>query len=117
MKFFKAVISAFRNIFDYTGRSNRREFWYWAGFVVIVWLLCRAVDLAVIAPMRGFAAYEQGAGAPLSNLWLLICILPTLALIVRRVHDHGKSGWWALTVVPLVWWLFGKGDKGENRFG
>ena len=117
MAFFRAIGSAFRNYARFSGRANRREFWYWLGFVLVSYLIARFIDLSVIAPMRGFAPYEQGAGAPVSTAWLLICLLPTITLIVRRVHDHGKSGWWALTVLPLAWWLVGKGDKDENRFG
>lgn len=117
MAFFRAIASAFRNYVRFSGRSNRREFWYWFAFVILVWLVLLGVDLAVIAPMRGFAPFEGGAGTWASNAWLLVCVIPTISLIVRRVHDHGYSGWWALTILPLAWWLVGKGTKEENRFG
>jgi uncharacterized membrane protein YhaH (DUF805 family) len=117
MAFFRAIASAFRNYVNFHGRANRREFWFWLIFVLLIWLLLMIVDLFYVAPMRGFAPFEQGAGLPVSNLWLLICTIPTLSLIARRVHDHGKSAWWALTILPLIWWLFAKGSKKENRYG
>jgi uncharacterized membrane protein YhaH (DUF805 family) len=117
MAFFQAIGTALRNYFNFSGRSNRRQFWYWLAFVVIMYLLFRAVDLWIVAPARGFAPFEEGAGSPASNAWLLFCIVPTVSLIVRRVHDHGYSGWWALTIVPLAWWLVGRGDREANRFG
>ena len=117
MAFIKAVSSGFRNYANFSGRANRREFWNWLGFVIIIWLVMLWIDASIVGPMRGFAAYESGAGTWLANLWLLICLLPTVSLIVRRVHDHGFSGYWALTILPLIWWLFAKGSKKPNRFG
>lgn len=117
MAFFKAIWSAFRNYFTIRGRANRREFWFWLAFVVIAWYLLRLADLYYIAPMRGFLPYEEGAGYWASNGFLVLCIIPTITLIVRRMHDHDRSGWWALTVLPAIWWLIAKGDKQENRFG
>lgn len=116
MAFFEAVAAAFRNYFNFAGRANRRQFWYWLAFVVIMYLILLCVDLWVIAPLRGFAPNEQGAGTLLSMTWLVVCILPTITLVARRVHDNGHSAFWALAIVPLAWWLFAKGDKGENRF-
>jgi uncharacterized membrane protein YhaH (DUF805 family) len=31
----------------------------------------------------------------LSTLWSLAVFLPSLSVLVRRVHDFNKSGWWA----------------------
>ncbi len=36
-------------------------------------------------------------------MWLLATIVPALAVLVRRLHDTGRTGWWALIgLVPLV---------------
>jgi uncharacterized membrane protein YhaH (DUF805 family) len=36
-------------------------------------------------------------------VWLLATIVPALAVLVRRLHDTSRSGWWALIgLVPLV---------------
>ncbi len=37
--------------------------------------------------------------------WLydLAILLPVIALTVRRIHDSGNSGWWALILlIPLI---------------
>ena len=117
MKFFKSIYSAFRHMFNFTGRANRRDFWFWILFAIIVYLLCRIFELQVVAPMLGYLPYEEVDISPVSDAWLIICIIPTISLIVRRVHDHGKPGWMALTIVPLVWWLIAKGDKEPNKYG
>lgn len=117
MQFVRSIVSAFRNYVNFTGRANRRDFWFWIAFVVLVWLALLYVDIAYVAPMRGFMPMEEGAGTPVSNAWLIFCLLPTIAVIVRRVHDHDKPGWMALTIVPLAWWLIAKGTRGPNRYG
>jgi uncharacterized membrane protein YhaH (DUF805 family) len=50
--------------------------------------------------------------------------LPSLGVIVRRLHDLDKSGWWYFfVIVPLVGpimmlvWLCTRGTNGGNRFG
>ena len=117
--FFNAIISAFRNIANFRGRANRREFWFWILFVVVVYLLVRYLELDVLTPMAGYLPYEEVPGylSWPSWGWLIFCVLPTASLIVRRVHDHDRPGWMALTIIPLVWWLVGKGTKGPNRYG
>lgn len=51
-------------------------------------------------------------------------LLPALAVLVRRLHDIGRSGWWALigfvpivgAIVLLVFTVSGS-TPGENAFG
>jgi uncharacterized membrane protein YhaH (DUF805 family) len=139
MAFIRAILSALANSFNYRGRANRREFWFWLLFVVIVYLLLRHFELNYLTPMAGFMPFEEVPQFPLwleerpdltaylswmpgyltwvSWGWVALAMIPTAALIVRRVHDHGHSGWLALTVLPLAWWLTTKGQKGENRYG
>ena len=50
--------------------------------------------------------------------------IPGLAVVVRRLHDVGKSGWFYLiALIPLIGiiWLLvlmcTDGDKGDNAYG
>ena len=124
MSFLRAIASAIRNYFNFSGRANRREFWYWILFALAMWLLLLQIDLLywlpiddLLAERTGYMPMEEGAPQPLNLAWLAFCVIPTLSLIVRRVHDHDQPAWKALLVVPLAWWLFAKGTKGPNRFG
>ena len=54
----------------------------------------------------------------------LLHFLPSLSVVVRRLHDVGKSGWFYLIIlIPLVGfiWIFvllvSNGNKGENKYG
>lgn len=54
----------------------------------------------------------------------LAIFFASVALVVKRLHDLDKKGWWALILlIPLINILFGlylvfaKGTDGSNRFG
>ncbi|MFZ1812969.1 MAG: DUF805 domain-containing protein [Rhizobiaceae bacterium] len=117
MSFINAIVSGFARAFNFSGRANRRDFWFFLGFAVIAWLALLQFDLQYMADYLGFLPGEDGVPRYFSTGWLVICALPLVSLVVRRVHDHDKPGWMALTVLPLVWWLVGKGTKGPNRYG
>jgi len=54
---------------------------------------------------------------------MLALFIPSTAVMVRRLHDTGRSGWWywiiltIIGIIPLIIWLASEGDKGENGFG
>lgn len=64
-----------------------------------------------------------GSG-PLSLIYGLILFIPSLAVLVRRLHDIGKSGWMLLIAfIPLIgafWLLFllvSDSSPDENQYG
>ncbi len=73
------------------------------------------------------AVLAAAAGASSSVGWLLLpaSVLIKVSAAVRRLHDHGYTGWLALAeLVPVVGSLFIlvvcgllPGDSGGNRFG
>lgn len=51
---------------------------------------------------------------PFSNFWNFLIIVPTFAVICKRLHDMGYSGWWQLLVhgtcvgtIAIVIMIFG----------
>lgn len=79
-------------LFSINGRIGRRDFWIWIG----IWVLAMVVLFVL-------------AGSGLLNLqtaaFALVCLLwPTAAVTVKRLHDRGKSGIWALLMI-LAWML------------
>ncbi len=60
----------------------------------------------------------------MDNKYLIIMIIPFLALAVRRLHDIGKSGWMLLLeLIPVIGsiWIFvlnvTEGEAKENKYG
>ena len=96
---------------DFSGKASRSEFWSWALFVVVVSgvLFGAAVMLAFIRSCAG----PDTVSNPLYwlssvifcifmilGLFLLFCLLPTLAVAVRRLRDAGYHPW--IIIFPVL---------------
>ena len=72
----------------------------------------------------GARAIYRTHGGPLTGLFALGILIPHLAVMVRRLHDTDRSGWWLLLgllpllggLVLLIFFIIG-GTRGPNRFG
>ena len=112
-------------LFSFEGRIGRLSF-FLGGLAQSLLLM-----ILWIYPVVVLASLEKGARLPSGLLmtWIVPTILAGLwmglALISKRYHDRGKSGWWYLvTFIPLIGpiWVFIElqflsGDRGANRFG
>ena len=123
MRFGEAVKSFWSNYATFKGRSRRSEYWWIQLFLVITNLAVAAIDLVLMnGDIDRFVA--NGGGGIVGLVWILVTIVPALAVLVRRLHDTGKSGWWALIgfvplvggIVLLVFTVLDS-DAGENKFG
>ena len=98
---------------DFKGRARRKEYW-----MFILSNIIFAVVAIILDNVLGIAI------GPIYGLYVLSVLIPGLAVIVRRLHDIGKSGWMILiTLIPLVgpiWFLvlmLTEGYSGENKYG
>ena len=106
-KFLDAIKNTVTNSFNFSGRANRRDFWFWLLLATLIIALCNYIDGTIIAPARGFLPNEDGAGQPLTTGAFVLLALPTLSVMVRRLHDRDWSGWWTLLgIVPLIIFYF-----------
>jgi uncharacterized membrane protein YhaH (DUF805 family) len=121
MTFIEAIKSYAKNYATFSGRARRSEFWYAALFTTLV-----SLAISIVAPghrdMVGGIEFDQNS--PLSDLWSLITIIPSLAITWRRLHDVNKSGgWFFFFFLPVVGWilllvqLVKDSDADTNRFG
>ncbi|WP_284974135.1 DUF805 domain-containing protein [Arthrobacter sp. efr-133-TYG-104] len=105
-----AVKRFFKKYTAFTGRASRSEYWWWTlvSFIVSTVLnILASVIGAAGATVSDSGATVPGAGAIpfyiLLAIWGLATIIPSLALLVRRLHDGNFSGWLALLVlVPFL---------------
>lgn len=80
---------------DFTARASRPEYWWYTLAVVVA-----ALVLSIIESIVGVSRMV-GPYGPLTALFFLATIVPSLAVGVRRLHDTDRSGWWLLIgVVP-----------------
>lgn len=91
--FGQAVKWAFQRYFQFSGRSQRAEYWWFVLFTVIGGIIASIFDGAL-----GFGA----DGGPLNGVFTLATFIPGLALGWRRMHDIGRSGWWFLLPYGVI---------------
>ena len=102
MGFGAALRSFWQNYGAFKGRAGRSEYWFIQLFLVLTNLAAAFIDLALLdGDVEGLIA--MGGGGIVGLVWILATIVPALAVLIRRLHDTGRSGWWALIgVVPVV---------------
>ena len=117
-----SVKSSFSKYAIFNGRASRSEYWWYTLFLVAGYLV------AIIADnLLGTTFTVLGESAGYGYLYLIFMLantIPSFSILVRRLHDNGKSGWWYwIVVVPLVGailllvWLCQEGTEGPNRYG
>jgi uncharacterized membrane protein YhaH (DUF805 family) len=130
-----ALKSFFDKYVDFRGRATRREFWF-----TYLWLLIFNIALTLLctpawlSALGGMSASEMedvsfllmGLGWT-SVVWIiynLVIFLPSLSLLVRRIHDMGWDGLWILMMlVPFVnvifffIWTLSPSEPRVNRWG
>lgn len=119
MTFLGAIRSVFGKYATFSGRASRSEFWWWMlfewltrtllGVVYTVTLLALLLPVSLAGANRqpGWESAVYGAifnpAYFLLLAWSLSIVIPSLAVMVRRFHDTGRSGWFVvLTFIPLV---------------
>ena len=115
------VLTSLKDFIKFNGRSCRTESRYFLIFNIIIGLTAGLIDM-----IMGFTI-EIIPGIPtliLLEITRGILILPNVSLVIRRLHDINKSGWWMLLfftivgIIPMLYWLYFKeGDKSENNYG
>ena len=123
MDFQTALRSFWTRYRDFKGRSRRSEYWFIQLFLVVTNIAVAIIDLALMGwDVDRFIA--NGGGGIVGLVWILVTIVPALAVLVRRLHDTGKSGWWALVgflplvgAVVLLVFTVTDSSPGENKFG
>ena len=124
MSFGDSIKTVFSKFVDFSGRASRSEFWWFTLFSSCASIVLGVFDgfILVIADVPLDSVLWMLS--PMSTLFSLIVILPSLGVAVRRLHDSGKSGWSIFIVlVPCVGiilyfiWLIQEGEPHDNMYG
>ncbi|MCM1451364.1 MAG: DUF805 domain-containing protein [Clostridium sp.] len=98
--FGEALSRGFKNYANFDGRASRSEYWWWALSLIVC-----------VIPILGW-------------IYAFAIIIPSIALVVRRLHDTGRSGWWwFIGIIPFVGSLcllifeLLPSQEGDNKYG
>ena len=104
---------------DFSGRARRKEYWMFFLFNMIF-----AFCAAIIDNILGLKFDQNSPYGFLYIVYGLFMFLPGLAVLVRRLHDVGKSGWWYfIAFIPIlgaIWLLVllaTDSNPGSNEYG
>lgn len=100
------------NYANFSGRARRSEYWYFVLCNLLITLL-----LFILMFVSSIFLY-------LLIIYALATMIPGIAVVVRRLHDIGKSGaYYFVSFIPIVGgiWLLvllcTEGDSGPNEYG
>jgi uncharacterized membrane protein YhaH (DUF805 family) len=123
MSFATAVKAFWSNYTNFKGRARRSEYWFIQLFLVATNIAVAVIDLALMnGDVERFIA--NGGGGIVGLIWIFATIVPAIAVLIRRLHDTNRSGWWALIgLVPLAGAIVllvltvQDSNKGVNKYG
>ncbi len=110
----ESVRAFFIKYVDFHSRSRRAEYWKVVLFNILVYIPLGIIlggSMTEVLPYVGteldtttFVSRLDGTAKTvlaLYSLYYFICLIPSWALMVRRLHDIGLSGWFLLLFVVL----------------
>ncbi|PSV32558.1 MULTISPECIES: DUF805 domain-containing protein [unclassified Photobacterium] len=115
MDWYLAVLKKYA---QFNGRSRRKEFWFFTLFSALI-----SMALGFADSLLGLPTIGDDYGV-LAALYSLFIVIPNIAVIVRRLHDQDRTGWWALImfvpivgILVLIYFMVQDSKPGDNRFG
>ena len=112
-------VGVLRKYATFSGRATRSEFWwFWLTHIIAL------IALTILSAVLGESESPLGFLGLLVFLYWVGTIIPFLAVIVRRFHDRGHSGWMILLalipaiggIIVLIFMAL-PGDEWDNRHG
>lgn len=89
---------------SFEGRATRGEYWYFYLFSMLV-----TIGGALVGGILGALFSGGDSDVTLGFAVIIYCIIalgmicPGISVLVRRLHDTGRSGWWYwLALIPYV---------------
>jgi uncharacterized membrane protein YhaH (DUF805 family) len=114
-----SYIATFKKYIEFSGRATRTEFWTFVLGNFVIGIIISILS-GIISSIDSLAIL----GVAISSLFTLATFLPSISVLVRRLHDTGRSGWWYwIALVPFVGiiillvFLVSGSNEGENKYG
>jgi len=114
----------FKVLGDYAtfeGRATRQEYWMFYLFNLLAMILSFLPFF--LSTTTDDAGVENMRWLLLPIVYIIVMVIPSIAVTVRRLHDINMSGWWVLiTFIPfgnVVLFILAmmEGTVGKNNYG
>ena len=109
---YENFLNAYRDFWvkaiEFKGKTSRSDWWW----VQLANLIISLLTIPIFLRTFGF------------NVYGIVCILPQIAIDIRRLNDFGKSWKWIfINFIPIFGWIlwfiwlgFGKSGHGKSKF-
>ena len=105
--FFKAYQDFWLKATDFNSKTTRSDWWW----VQLANLIISIFTIPIFLRTFGF------------NIYGIICIIPQIAIDIRRLRDFGKNWKWIfINLIPIFGWIiwflwlgFGKSGNGRSK--
>jgi uncharacterized membrane protein YhaH (DUF805 family) len=115
-------LKAFRQYADFRTRARRKEFWMFMLIHLGVLFSLNLITKWINSEFAQNTNFEWFSNAFI--VYIFITIIPSIAIIVRRLHDQNRNRFFVL--LPLFPYIGGialiilmilPGSKGDNKYG
>jgi uncharacterized membrane protein YhaH (DUF805 family) len=120
---FDYYTSAVKKYAVFEGRASLKEYWMFMLFNAIFMWTAYILDNIMGTSFKIGSVGDVGYGW-IYSLYALAILLPSIGLLIRRLHDVGKSGWyWFIVLIPIagaIWFIVlmvTDGNLGANKYG
>ncbi len=103
-------VDAMKKYVDFSGRATRTQYWMYILIFMVIY-----IALAVLDSVLGTFF--------IAAIFNLVCLLPSISVAARRLHDTGRTGWWQLIIlIPLIGAIvllvfLVQDSHGDNEYG
>jgi len=105
---------------DFSGRARRSEYWFFTLYKIIFFF-----GLVILSGSLGSIIGSEtfGYSIIIYALYIVAIIIPSIAVLVRRLHDTGNTGWlYLISLIPfgsIILFVFCciEGSRGPNKWG
>ncbi len=109
---YKNFLNAYKEFWlqatNFNSKTSRSDWWR----VQLVNIFVSFITLPIFLRIFGF------------NVYSIVCIIPQIAIDLRRLKDYGKNWKWIfINLIPVFGWIlwfvwigFGKSGVGKSRF-
>lgn len=128
MTFGESIQTCFAKFVTWQGRASRSEYWYFVLFTILCYVGASIVDNLLGTAFK-FPNPETGLEQSIGYGYAYALVglglfLPGLSVLVRRLHDTDRSGWYYwIVLIPLIGgiillvWFCSRGTQGSNSYG
>lgn len=116
-------IKVLKQYADFEGRARRMEYWVFVLCNVAISCMISFLDI-ILGTIFNYSPFIIDGTGILAIIYSLAVLLPSIAVLVRRLHDTGRSGYWILlSFIPLIGgiiliiFLCLPSEEGENEWG